>query len=122
MTTQTGEEETPQQSEISRAFRSLWERHAQSRPSEVVTELRDNRVRCTLADAVKSFEQGPPLAEGAAEDGPAERVPMTAYRSDAMRTVARVTGRRVMALISDRNAETDVARETFILEVHSPKR
>ena len=111
-----------QPAEISKSVRSLWKRYAQEPPSDVVTELRGNVVCCTLADAVGSFEQG--LASPASEENPdlADRRSMTAYRTDAMSVMTRLTGRRVIALISDRDAKTDVAKETFILEVRPPRR
>jgi|NGEPerStandDraft_13_1074530.scaffolds.fasta_scaffold01148_2 uncharacterized protein YbcI len=107
--------------EISGLLASVWKQYAGERPSDTQTEVRDNRVRCVHKDAVRSFDEG--MAAGETEDGAdGTRRTQFAYRNDAIAAVRRATGRRVVALVSDRDTETDVATEVFLLESRSYRR
>ena len=91
---------------------------ATKRPANPSTVISGNVVRCTLPDAVRDFEEGAVGEEGEEIDR-AGRV--VSYRRDASAAVARSAHCRVLAQISDHDADTDTATETFILDI-SPAR
>lgn len=85
--------------EISQSMTAVRERFGGQRPTDVETEVRGDKVRCTLHNA-------PPVSEN-----------MSQYRRAAMSAVARVTQRKVLALMNNQDAETDTATEVFLLDV-----
>lgn len=109
------EEEAPSggmPAEVTRSLSAVWKRYAANRPETVETEISGNRVRCVLRDAVGDFE----LGLSAQDDGDGAVRDMTTYRRDASAAVARATHRRVLAFISEHDAETDTATELFLLD------
>ena len=99
--------------EVSRSIATVWKRYAASRPADAHTEISGRVVRCTITDAVEDFENG--MAERLAAEGEGAR-DMTSYRREASAAVAKATGRRVMAFVSDHDSKTDVATEIFVLD------
>jgi uncharacterized protein YbcI len=110
--------ETGLPAEITRSLTSVWNQYAGQRPGEAATEIRGNRVECVLSDAVRPLDARFAAAE--AEDDPSTDSgrPRTrsAFRNDAIAAVGRVTGRRVVAFVSDHNSGSDVATEVFLLD------
>jgi hypothetical protein len=111
----TSETTQPLQEEITSAVSAVWNRHSTKRPTNGSTEIRGNVVKCRLPNAVADFERGP---EGADAIDPTVR--RQAYRRAATAAVAKSMHCRVVALISERDAETDTAVETFVLDA-APK-
>ena len=105
-------------SEVSRSLTSVWNQYAGERPAGAATEIRGNRVRCVLSDGVRTLNERFTAAE--AEDDPCTESgrPQTraAFRNDAIAAVGRVTGRRVVAFVSNHDSERDVATEVFLLD------
>jgi uncharacterized protein YbcI len=102
--------------EISDSLAIVWKRYAGRRPTDVETVVSGSRIACVLRESVRGFDQA--MAEGE-DDGGTDPTPartLAGYKRDAVEAVARVTRRRVMAFVSDHNADTDVAKEVFILE------
>jgi uncharacterized protein YbcI len=104
--------------EISSSLSSVWKEYAGERPSGAETQIRGNRVRCVLNDAVDMLNDGLTAAELEAEESTdgSRRLTQSTFRRDAIAAVRRATGRRVVALVSDHDTKTDVATEVFLLE------
>lgn len=106
--------------EIGNSLASVWARYVGARPSNAETQLDGGVVRWVLADGTSEFAEGISV-EG--EDGE-ELTPkrkMSRYKRDTSAAVAKITHRKVVAMISKHDAKTGIARETFILEV-APKK
>lgn len=86
--------------EISQSMTAVRERFVGTRPTDVKTEIGGDTVRCTLQNAPAPSPED-----------------MTRYRSAAMSAVARVTGRKILALMNNQDKKTDVATEVFLLDV-----
>jgi hypothetical protein len=99
--------------EVTRSLSAVWKRYAYERPENAETEISGDVVRCVFRGAVANFDAG--MAAQAESDGESPR-DLTDYRRDAARAVSRATRRRVLAVISKRDAKTDVATEVFILD------
>jgi hypothetical protein len=102
--------------EVTASLRSVWRKYAAESPEEAETQIRGRVVRCVLQDAVSEFDKGMTAAAELDDDEAARRLTPNRYRREASAAVARVTKRRVMAFVSDHDADTDVATEVFILE------
>ena len=107
-------------SEIGASLASVWARYFGARPSEAETQFDAGVVRWTLAHGTSEFKQGM-SAEAADGEAPMPVRTVNGYKRDTSAAVAKVTGRRVMAMISKHNAKTGVATETFILETPPKK-
>ncbi len=101
--------------EINRSIGSVWQRHAGGRPSSVTTEVNGDVIKCVMQDAVSTIGTHPPDEE-AAPDAPARSPNSVTYRNEAMWMVTRLTGRKVLGFIPVRDAKSDVASDTFVLE------
>jgi hypothetical protein len=106
--------------EVTTSLRSVWKKYAAEPPGEAETEIRGRVVKCVLQDAVSEFDKGMTAATELDDEEAARRLTPNRYRREAAAAVSRVTKRRVMAFVSDHDADTDVATEVFILE--SPPR
>lgn len=106
----------PLPEEITTAIAGVWQRHSKRRPTNGSTEIQGNVVRCLLPNSVSDFESGP---EEARLSDPARR--LEAYRRDAAAAVSKSTRCRVLAVISERDPDTDAATEIFVLDA-APKR
>ena len=72
-------------------------------------------MRWRLAEGTREFEEG--MSVAADEDGsPRPERTVAGYKRETAAAVAKVTQRRVMAMMSDHDAKTGIATETFILE------
>jgi hypothetical protein len=105
--------------EINESLAAVWKRFATVRPRGSETEIDGNIVRCRMKDSVGDFEQGMNAEAEAGEDGHGRTT--TTYRREASAAVAKTTRQRVMAFISDHDAETGLATEVFVLE-SAPRR
>ena len=99
--------------QLSRSLGSIWRRHAGGRPSAATIEISGNVVKFVMVDAVSApaepAEDGSALDEALSPDS-------GDYRFDVIAAVTRITGRRVRGFIPKRDAKTDVATDTYILE------
>jgi uncharacterized protein YbcI len=101
--------------EIGTSLASVWARYFGSRPSKAETEFDGKVVRWVLADGTSEFDLG--MSSESVDDEPAAPArTVRGYKRDTSAAVAKATHRRVMAMISDHDAKTGVATETFILE------
>ena len=106
--------------EIGASLASVWARYFGARPAEAETRFDAGVVHWVLAQGTREFKQGM-AAEAAEGEAPLPVRTMNGYKRDTSAAVAKVTGRRVMAMISKHNAKTGVATETFILETPPKK-
>ena len=100
--------------ELTRSLSSVWNRYTGTRPS-ARAEVAGDRVTCVVEDAVADFEAGV-AAEALTPANPDRPLTGRTYERDAIATVTRITGRRVLAFVSKHNAKTDIATEVFILD------
>ncbi|HYU61876.1 MAG TPA: hypothetical protein VEK39_14050 [Solirubrobacterales bacterium] len=110
-----GVETSDLSTEIGASLASVWARYFGARPSKAETEYEGKVVRWVLADGTSEFDQGM-AAEAEAGDAPLPVRTLPGYKRDTSAAVAKTTHRRVMAMISDHDAKTGIATETFILE------
>ena len=102
--------------QIARSLSSIWQRHAGGRPSAASTEFRGNTVVCVMEGAVSGIGAEPAEDEvDSAEEAPASSPDSFRYRNEVIQSVRRLTGRQVHGFIPKRDAETDIATETFVL-------
>lgn len=101
--------------EIGGSLASVWARYVGARPTGAETQLEDRVVRWILAGGTSEFEAGM-NAEPADGERPLPVRTMTGYKRESTAAVAKATRRKVVAMISDHNAKTGVATETFILD------
>jgi hypothetical protein len=103
--------------ELTRSLTAIWQHNAGAKPSATNAEVSPEKVRFVLADAVAG-EPHEPVGEH--ED---PRSTETArYRTEAIAAVTRITGRKVLGYIPKRDAKTDVATDTYLLEPARIKR
>lgn len=79
----------------------------------LVVVLRDSMIAAEKTLAEEGEEE---LVEGI------RRVFQDKFRDDACRTVERLTGRKVIAFLSDHDIETDILFEAFVLAEEPPPR
>jgi len=103
--------------QLTRSLTSVWNQNCGAKPSATNTELSSERVKFVLSDAIA----GPP-AEPVGDGEDARATDTVRYRNEAIATVRRITGRRVLGYIPVRNKKTDVASDTYILEPMRIKR
>jgi hypothetical protein len=105
--------------QLTRSLSSIWERHAGERPSDVSIEISGDVVKFVIRDAVSTIGE-PDGDKSASGDGsaPAEVLSPDSpgYQHEVTSAVARITRRRVRGFIPKRDAKTDVASDTYILE------
>lgn len=101
--------------EVGSALASVWARYVGARPSKAEIQLEGNVVIWVLTDGTSEFDEGMSVAVEEDESSAPERT-LTGYKRDTAAAVAKATRRRVMAMISDHDAETGIAKETFILD------
>jgi hypothetical protein len=103
--------------ELTRSLTAIWQHNAGAKPSATNAEVSSEKVKFVLNDCVAG-EPHEPVAEG---DDP--RSTETAhYRTEAIAAVTRITGRKVLGYIPKRDAKTDVATDTYLLEPSRVKR
>lgn len=100
--------------EISSSLASVWAKHVGERPTGAEVAINGNVVRWELKGGTGTFEKGRAALAGEDPETPAPTV--VGYRRDAAAAVARATGRRVMAQITEHDEKTDLATEVFILD------
>ncbi len=113
----TADTTQPLPEEITSSLAAVWKRYTEKRPESASTEIKGNIVRCVMPASVKDFESGAETDEGEEAD-PAGR--LVNFRRDASRAVAKTTHCRVLAMICEHDAKTDVATQIFVLEM-APK-
>jgi hypothetical protein len=97
--------------EIATAVAAVWSRHAAKRPTNLKVEMGGNRVTCVIPHGVKDFVDGPETEQVA--DFASRQV---TYRREAAAAVAKTMRCRVVAMICERDDQTDSATEVFILD------
>jgi hypothetical protein len=101
--------------EVGSSLASVWARYVGARPSKAETQLDGSVVRWLLAEGTREFEEG--MSVASEEDGsPRPERTMAGYKRETAAAVAKVTHRRVVAMMSDHDSKTGIATETFILE------
>jgi hypothetical protein len=123
-------EATGLQAAINDSMAVVWRRYIGRRPTDVSTVVSGSRVECVLGDVVEQFAQNIDGGSGRETDGAsdgetpdvAEGLTTTRYRRDAAAAVAKLTRRRVVAVISKHNESTDAATEIFILDAPARQR
>lgn len=101
---------------ISRELVSVMKDYLGRGPTQARTYLRDNVVICVLQDTMTKAEHAL-VADGkgqAVRD--IRRVFQDTLRSETTKAVERLTGRNVIAFLSDHDVDTDRAAEVFLLE------
>jgi hypothetical protein len=98
--------------QLTKSLSSIWQQHAGARPGSASTELSGDVVRFVMSDAVSTISLE--VEEGSDEQPSSPDT--IGYRNEAIAAVRRITGRRVQAFIPKRDAKTDAASDTYILE------
>jgi hypothetical protein len=109
----TDETTQPLPEEIASALAGVWKRHFSRRPTDGSAEIRGNVVKWSLGASAESERPEE-------EDAVAPEIRLQAYRRDASAAVSKSTHCRVVAFISERDADTDASTEIFVLET-APK-
>jgi hypothetical protein len=105
--------------EIASSLATVWARYAGARPAASEMEFDGSVVRWVIAGGTAAFAEGM-AAESEEGASPRPERTVSGYKRDTAAAVAKVTHRRVVAVISKHDKKTGVARETFILE--SPRK
>jgi hypothetical protein len=100
--------------EIGSSLAAVWARYVGARPTGAVTKLDGSVVRWVLAGGTEAFDAG--MAAVAEAEPQARARTVTGYKRETAAAVAHATRRRVMAVMSDHDAKTGVATETFVLD------
>ena len=106
--------------EIDASLASVWARYAGARPVGAETQIEGSVVRWILPDGIGELER----AQAGETTGDGDARPtrtVNGYKREASAAVARVTHRRVSAMISKRVKKSGIATEIFILEAMRPK-
>lgn len=106
----TAETRRPMPEEVTSSMAGVWKRYTDQRPTGASTEIRGNVVRCSIPDSVRTFDEA--LAES--EEGHEDR--LRSYRRAATSAVSRSTHCRVVGMITQRDEDTDVTCEIFVLD------
>ena len=106
--------------QIGRSLSAIWERRDGVRPTTIVASFESDVVRCTIepgaAVAVEPEESRDAVDGEVAEVAEVGSTDSVAYRHEAADMVARLTKRRVTALIAKRDKKTGFSTNTFTLE------
>lgn len=103
-------------SELSTRMVQLFRDYTGRGPTKARTYVQDDLIVCVLRDTLNKGELA--IAEHMGADAVLEqrRAFQKAMRGDAVALVEGVTGRSVVAFMSDNTIEPDIAVETFVLE------
>jgi hypothetical protein len=100
----------PASDEIARSLGTVWQRFSGERPQSTQVEMGKNAVTCVIT----------PRDESAADQDGEERgepeLSQAGLEYNATAAIARITGRRVVALIAKRDKGTQVSTQTFLLD------
>jgi hypothetical protein len=110
------------QAAINDSMAVVWRRYIGRRPTDVSTVVSGSRVECVLGDVVQQFAQNIDGGSGDETADVAEGLTTAGYEREAAAAVARLTRRRVLAVISKRDESTDAATEIFILDAPARQR
>lgn len=107
--------------DIARSIGSVWQRHAGAKPTSVTTEISKDTIKCMLEVPLATDEAVAATDEDVTDDfyegSEVVRSPQSSrYRNEATAMISRLTGRRVLGFIAKRDAKTNLASHTFILE------
>jgi uncharacterized protein YbcI len=102
--------------DISRALVALFKESTGRGPNRARTYIEDSLVITVLYDTMTKAERT--LKDENREDTvrSLRRIFQGTFRDDAIEIVERLTGRRVLAFLSDHAVEPDYAIEAFVLE------
>jgi uncharacterized protein YbcI len=101
--------------EIGSSLATVWARYVGARPTNAESEVDSGVVRWVLTGGTSEFEKGMSAdSEGDEILGPKRT--MAGYKRETAAAVAKVTHRRVVAMISKHDTKTGTATEVFILE------
>jgi uncharacterized protein YbcI len=101
---------------ISNAVVHAFAEHLGRGPTRARTSIRDDVVLCVLEDNLTKAERS--LVAGGRDEIvlEARRAHQSTMRGELMAEVERLTGRKVIAFMSDNHIDPDIATETFVLE------
>jgi len=102
--------------EISNSLAMVWKRYAGRRPTDVETVVNGTKVACVLRDSVKGFDHALTPGQVGDDGEPLPVRTISGYKQEAIEAVAKATRQRVVAFVSNHDAESDVAKEVFILD------
>jgi uncharacterized protein YbcI len=102
--------------DVSRALVALFKESTGRGPTDVRTYIEDNLIVTIFHDTMTKAERT--LMEEEEEDTVRDlrRIFQGTFRDDAIEVVERLTGRKVLAFLSDHAVDTDYAMEAFVLE------
>ncbi len=106
----TAETRRPMPEEVTSSMAGVWKRFTDQRPTGASTEIKGNVVRCSIPGSVGSF------ATASAGSGEDEQDRLRSYRRAATSAVSRSTHCRVVGMITQRDEDTDVTCEIFVLD------
>jgi uncharacterized protein YbcI len=103
-------------SELSTRMVQLFRDYTGRGPTKARTYIQDDLIVCVLRDTLNKGERA--IAEHMGDDAVLQqrRAFQKAMRGDAVALVEGVTGRSVVAFMSDNHVDPDIAVETFVLE------
>lgn len=102
--------------EISRAIVRVFKEHVGRGPTVAKTYIHDDLVVCVLNDTMTRAEKTLSEQGRADEVRRLRRSLQEVFREQASREVQRITGRPVIAFLSDHAVDPDCAVEAFVLE------
>ena len=113
----TGEERTRTLNrDISRAMVALFKEATGRGPNRARTYIEDSVVVTILYDTMTKAERTLMAEEETETVRDLRRIFQGTFRDDAIEVVERLTGRKVLAFLSDHAVEPDYAVEAFVLE------
>lgn len=102
--------------DISRALVALFKESTGRGPTRARTYVEDGLVVTILYDTMTKAERTLMEEEEAETVRDLRRIFQGTFRDDAIEVVERLTGRKVLAFLSDHAVEPDYAVEAFVLE------
>ncbi len=107
--------------DVTKALVALWVEYAGVSPTDAHTDIDGDTVTCVMVDGVSDFNIATDRTlKGYKPQGVATT--LADYKLEAVSEVARVTHQRVTSFLSSHDPDTDVATETFTLEIIQKER
>jgi uncharacterized protein YbcI len=106
---------------ISNAVVGLMSDYTGRGPTRARTNLGEDSASCILEDTLTKGERS--LVEAGHSDAVLDmrKAFQNSMREEAIATIEQLTGRRVIAFLSDNHIDPDIAAETFVFEPRGPE-